>query len=171
MKTYVLLFRGINVGGKNRLPMKELVSLLSEMGFREIRTYIQSGNIVLEGDEKPDDAIPRQIEARFGFSPGLIVLGKGDFEKAVRACPYESADGKEIQFYFTARDPQPDWERIGSLAAPSEKYELKGNVFYLYAPEGVGRSKLVAGLEKSLGVSSTGRNLNTVKKIGVMLDG
>ncbi|MCB1581922.1 MAG: DUF1697 domain-containing protein [Xanthomonadales bacterium] len=169
MKTYVLLFRGINVGGKNKMTMKDLSSLLEEMGFCEVKTYIQSGNVVLKSKERPDESIQLKIASKFGFNIDIMILEKAEFERSLNNNPYNSIQGKEIHFYFTQKVPQPDFEKISSLASENEKYELNGNVFYLYAPDGIGRSKLVANIDKCLGVSATGRNLNTINKLGEMV--
>ena len=170
MKTYVLLFRGINVGGKNILPMKDLSALLINEGCMDVKTYIQSGNVVLKAKKKPGEDIKAAIEKSFGFKPELMVLEKSDFLSAVENNPYRGAEGKAVHLYFTKKAPTPDADKLLSLAMSAEKFELKGKIFYLYAPEGIGRSKLVVGLEKCLGVPATGRNLNTDNKISAMLD-
>jgi len=170
MKTYILLFRGINVGGRNILPMRDLGLLLQENGFDGVKTYIQSGNVVLKGKAKPGDSLSSVIESRFGFRPEIIALEAHEFEAAVKHNPYDLADGKAVHLYFSEREPQPDMDKLAALASERERFELKGKVFYLYAPEGIGRSKLVAGLEKCLGVSATGRNLNTLNKLRQMME-
>ena len=165
MKTYILLFRGINVGGRNILPMKALTLLLEQQGFTSVRSYIQSGNIVLQASTRPGDAIGSAIETQFGFRPEIMVLDRRELEAAAGNNPYASADGKSVHFYFADRVPAPDPDRLAALASGTERFALDGKVFYLYAPDGIGRSRLVAGLEKCLGVPATGRNLNTVNKL------
>lgn len=171
MHTYILLFRGINVGGRNILPMKELTSLLEGEGFINVTTYIQSGNVVLNGKIKPGETVRRNIETRFGFKPDLMVLEKADFDAAAKANPYRASEGKNIHFYFSESALKPDLEKLSALAANGEEFELKGKIFYLYAPGGIGRSKLVANLEKCLGVPITGRNFNTIAKLGAIAEG
>jgi uncharacterized protein (DUF1697 family) len=170
MNTYVILFRGINVGGNNILPMKDLKLLLEERGFQNVRTYIQSGNVVLNHEETPGSGVASAIEAKFSFKPHLLVLEKSDFEASVKNNPYAPTEGKMAHLYFCSKPPEPNFERLISLRAPSEKYELKGNVFYLYAPDGIGRSKLAANVESCMRVPTTARNLNTVNKIAQMLE-
>lgn len=170
MKTYILLFRGINVGGRNILPMRDLSLLLQENGFDEVKTYIQSGNVVLKGVAKPEASLSSEIESRFGFRPEMIVLDAHEFAAAVKHNPYNLADGKSVHLYFSALEPQPDMDKLVALASETERFELKGKVFYLHAPDGIGRSKLVAGLEKCLGVSATGRNLSTINKLRQMVE-
>jgi len=165
MKTYILLFRGINVGGKNILPMQALSALLEASGYEQVKTYIQSGNVVLNGRQKPGATIAKAIESRFGFKPQVMILERTEFEKAVKNNPYRTGEGKSIHFYFCAATPKPDLRKLSGLAAKTERYAIKGKVFYLFAPDGIGRSKLVANIETCLGVPATGRNLNTVNKL------
>lgn len=145
--------------------MKDLASWLSEQGFEDIKTYIQSGNVVLKGQSSPGDSVKFEIERRFGFKPEIMVLNKQEFEVAVENNPFNAKEGKELHFFFTSELPKPEMGKITSLVSSSEKFEIKGKVFYLHAPEGIGRSKLVANLEKCIGVPATGRNFNTVMKI------
>ena len=92
-KTYIVLLRGINVGGNNLVPMKELVVALSESKYQNINTYIQSGNIVLQSQNRPDD-IGSIIQERFGFEPEVYVLDKAELETAVANNPFSSPNGK-----------------------------------------------------------------------------
>lgn len=166
---YVVLFRGINVGGRNILPMKDLKLILEESGFYNVKTYIQSGNVVLQGEQKPTEEIATKIEAKFGFKPKLLVLDTSEFESSIKNNPYHPAQGKSAHVLFCSENPTPDFDKINSLMAPSEEYVLKGKVFYLHAPDGIGRSRLAAKVESCLGVPATGRNLNTMNKIHEML--
>ena len=169
MNTYVIFFRGINVGGNNILLMKDLKSLLEKSGFLNVRTYIQSGNVVLEGINTPTTELAANIEAKYGFKPELLILEKSEFESRVKNNPYHPAEGKLAHLYFCNKTPNPDFEKLDALKATTEEYELKDKTFYLYAPDGIGRSKLAAKVEACLGVPATGRNLNTINKISQML--
>ena len=171
MKKYIALFRGINVGGKHRLPMKGLVPLLQELGYQNIHTYIQSGNVVFESDGEPDqfpDQISRIVESQFGFAPQILLLTLDEFEDAINKNPYPQAESqpKTLHLGFMANKPKaPRLEDLEHLKSPSESFQLKGNVFYLYAPDGIGRSKLAASSERLLGVPMTDRNWNTVMNL------
>jgi uncharacterized protein (DUF1697 family) len=162
--TYIVLLRGINVGGKNLVPMKELVAVLEKHNYQNIRTYIQSGNIVLQSQRQPDD-IASIVQERFGFEPVVYVLEESELDAAVANNPYRSSKGKDIHFYFCNDKPKIDTLKVQRYKSESEKFHIDGKVFYLYAPDGIGRSKLVANLEPSLGVTATGRNLNTIQKL------
>ncbi len=176
MATYIALLRGINVGGKTSLPMKELAGLLEELGCEKVRTYIQSGNVVLESNEKAPSLAVRvraAIKAQRGFEPEILLLTEKELEKAIANNPFPQAedDPKAVHFGFLATKPvKPNLEKLESLKKESEEFQLIGQVFYLYAPEGVGRSKLAAASEKALGVVLTDRNWNTVCKLQAMLN-
>ena len=170
MKTYILLFRGINVGGKNILPMKELVSLLDKTGCKNVKTYIQSGNVVLRSPKIPGAGLSNAIESKFGFRSEVMVLEKSRLETALKNNPYHSKEEKFVHFYFAGKDFKPDVEKLNRFSTNSEQYEIRGRVFYLHAPEGIGRSKLVANIDRCLGVPVTGRNLNTVNRLKELSD-
>lgn len=168
MKTYIVLFRGINVGGKNLVPMKDLVKALEEGQYQQVRTYIQSGNVILQSPDKPED-ISSIVQKKFGFEPSVMVLEASEFTAAANKNPFESQNGKDIHVYFCQDEPSLNQAKLEKYQAGSERYHLDGKVFYLYAPEGIGRSKLAANLESCLGVAATGRNLNTMDKLRQML--
>jgi uncharacterized protein (DUF1697 family) len=170
MKKYVILFRGINVSGKNLLPMKALTSLLEAHGYQQVKTYIQSGNVVLLSEHKPGDDLVNLVEQHFGFVAPILVLTQDEFNMISQNNPYSEAEGKFCHFYFCEQAPKLDTEKLHKLIAESEEYQLIDKVFYLHAPDGIGRSKLVANIEKCLGVIATGRNLNTINKLKALFD-
>ncbi|MEL7311299.1 MAG: DUF1697 domain-containing protein [Pseudomonadota bacterium] len=169
---YVLLLRGINVGGRNKLPMKSLVGLLESLGCRSVATYIQSGNAVFEGQPKPwSSPIARAIEQEFGFSASVLCLTAEHFLRAIEATPFDTQDGKTLHLYFLESTPKsPNLEKLDALRSATERTALLDQCFYLYAPDGVGRSKLAATAERHLGVTATARNWNTVQKLRHMLE-
>jgi uncharacterized protein (DUF1697 family) len=170
---YIALFRGINVGGKNILSMKDLVAILKSIGYKDVRTYIQSGNAVFASrkklGEKEVSGIRREILRRAGFEPKLVLLSVEQFRKAIEDNPFGTHNGKVLHFFFLESYPEkPDIGRLEALKNSSEKFKLNESVLYLYAPDGVGRSKLAAAVEKSVGVSATARNWNTVSKLAAL---
>lgn len=171
MKTWIALLRGINVGGKHSVPMKELKLLMESNGFSNVRTYIQSGNVVFESPQTPTQEIGELIAQQFGFVPYIFVLDRDELMGAVANCPYDSDQGKTIHYFFLDKEPEIfDEALLDSLKADSERYILTEKVFYLYAPEGIGRSKLVEKIGKALpGVTMTARNLNTINKLVEMV--
>lgn len=167
MKTRIALLRGINVGGKGRLPMKDLVAVFESSGCKRVRTYIQSGNVVFDcpGETDPS-AIGREILAKHGFEPAVLFLNEAEFKTAVAENPFTTEDGKVLHFFFWAQPPEyPDLDGLNVLRTSSEVFSLGSEAFYLHAPDGIGRSKLAARVESALGVPVTARNWNTVSKL------
>ncbi|MDX1556191.1 MAG: DUF1697 domain-containing protein [Xanthomonadales bacterium] len=170
MHTLIALFRGINVGGHHKLPMKDLVCILESLGYSDVQTYIQSGNVVFESPspqgEQSADEISDAVEAKFGFRPNVLLLGKQQFEDAVARNPFPTAQGKFLHFFFLERSPEsPDLETLRGIKTASEQFKLVDSLFYLYTPDGFGRSKLAEKVERCLGVAVTARNFNTVNAI------
>ena len=176
MTTWIALLRGINVGGNNLLPMKDLRHLLDRAGFTQVRTYIQSGNCVFHSDEADPGELQRviseAIETEFGFRPSVLVLDGVALLRAISENPYpEGADDpKSVHLYFLAAPAiAPDLAGLKALQTATERFTLKEHVLYLHAPDGIGRSKLAARVEQKLGVPTTARNLRTVVKISELL--
>jgi uncharacterized protein (DUF1697 family) len=172
MKTYIALFRGINVGGSNVLPMKELVALLENLGSQNVKTYIQSGNAIFQNKEKDASLLSNRIRAAIkeshGFEPRVVMLELEEIEKAVGSNPFPEAESepKTLHIFFLSSVPKnPDFDALESIKGDRERFALKDGVFYLHAPDGIGRSKLAANAEKLLGASMTGRNWRTVCKV------
>lgn len=168
------LLRGINVGGRNILAMKQLVEHFRSMGARDVQTYIQSGNVVFSAEKRWADrevAVLRDdiLEAS-GFAPSVLILGARELQAAIAANPFPDTDGKSLHFYFLAAEPkQANLARLDALKTRTESVALLGKVFYLRAPDGVGRSRLAPAVESALGVATTARNGNTVEKLASML--
>ncbi|OIQ82560.1 hypothetical protein GALL_356590 [mine drainage metagenome] len=171
MGTWIALLKGVNVGGKHILPMKTLVTELETLGLTDVKTYIQSGNIVFRDSKRTAatlaSEIGRTIEARFGFDPHVVVISHKDFASAVAGNPFRESvndeNGKTLHLFFLDKTPLTlDQDRLKALIRPSERWHLEGRVFYLYTPEGFGDSKLASQVEKVLGVSTTARNWRTV---------
>ncbi len=177
MQTWIALLRGINVGGRNKMPMKDLSKVLEAVGCRSVRTYIQSGNVVFESSSKSKNRLTKKIidaiESRFKFRPNVLLVTCAEFRSSVRSNPFPQAaeNPKTLHFFFLESEPEsPDVEGIAELASPTERFELIGSVFYLHTPDGFGRSKLAAGAERKLGVPATARNFTTICKLTEMLD-
>jgi uncharacterized protein (DUF1697 family) len=178
MPVYIALFRGINVGGSNTLPMVELVEILSSLGGEDIKTSIQSGNAVFlypGGDAAGlAEKISRAVEQRRGFTPQVLILNPENLERAMAGNPFSQAvsDPSSLHLGFLAAKPiNVDMDKLESLKAESEQFHLTADVFYLFAPDGVGRSRLAAGVEKILDVPMTDRNWKTVCKIKELVSG
>ncbi|MET9404468.1 DUF1697 domain-containing protein [Streptomyces sp. NPDC002935] len=173
--TYAALLRGINVGGAKKVPMAELRTLMEGLGYGDVRTYLQSGNAVFSsgrGDEESlAEGLSEAIEKHFGFGVGVLVRDHG-YLKAVReACPFPAAELEAKQLHITYFSEPVDAGRFASVEPAAflpEEFRLGDRVLYLYAPDGLGRSKLAEALAKPRllkGVLATSRNWNTVVKL------
>jgi uncharacterized protein (DUF1697 family) len=177
MEQYIALLRGINVGGHNRLPMKELAAALDGLGLKNIKTYIQSGNVVFQAEadapERLASQIGKTIEQSHGFLPQVMVLGVDAWQTAVSQNPFPEAEPepKTLHLFFLQEAPaNPDLEQLNAIKKESERFQLIDTVFYLHAPDGIGRSKLAERAERLLGVPATARNWRTVIKISEIIN-
>lgn len=168
-QTWIGLVRGINVGGAHIVPMAKLRELLETAGFSNVRTYIQSGNIVAKSTLKNRDKVAAKIadviESEFGFRPAVLVLSEKEMRSALVENPFPQAESepKTLHFYFLqSAGATLNEAEFQKFAAANEQYCLKNSVFYFYAPDGIGRSKLAGKVEKLLGVPTTARNLASV---------
>ena len=172
MNTIIALLRGINVGGHNKLPMRDLVQILQEMDLQNVQTYIQSGNVVFQTIRMDLPVLSQEISAAIGqnkgFSPYVILLTLPELQTAVKANPFPEGqeDPKSLHFYFLEKAPvNPDFSPLEAAKSESERFELIDKVFYLYAPEGIGRSKLAEKVGRGWDVTVTARNWRTVSKL------
>ncbi len=177
MPTWIAFFRGINVGGKNVLPMRELVSLLEQRGCVDIRTYIQSGNVVFQSSESKSESLSRRIASTIarecGFDPAVMILSEKELAVAVSGNPFRKAeaDPKSLHLYFLASKPKrSDVSKLNELKSENESFAVKDAVLYLHTPDGFGKSKLAGNVERLLGVAATARNWRTVTKMCELVD-
>jgi uncharacterized protein (DUF1697 family) len=178
MTRWVLLLRGINVGGGNRIPMRDLVALLEGLGLRDARTSIQSGNAAFLAEDGADPgalaaAITGAIRESHGFAPRALLLPGAAVRAAIEANPFPEATAQPTTLHvcFLAAEPvAPDLDALDALRGPRERFALDGVVLYLHLPDGLGRSKLAERLERHLGVQATVRNWNTVLRLAMLAD-
>ncbi len=178
MDTYVALLRGINVGGRNKLPMKDLAAMFERLGCTNVRTYVQSGNVVFDAPERVlatlAPRIASAVRERFGHAPATIVRSREDLRTVVDGNPYvaRGADFARLQVMFLAEAPRP--EHAASLdpgRSPGDEYALAGREIYLYQPGGIAESKLTnAYFDTKLKTTSTSRNWRTVLALVDLMD-
>ncbi|MGW3864080.1 DUF1697 domain-containing protein [Streptomyces sp. NPDC005047] len=172
---YAALLRGVNVGGARKLPMADLRALVTDLGHDAVRTHLQSGQAVFaaaHGDEESLAAeLAGAIEKRFGFAVDVIVRGHAYLKGVAEACPFPAAELEAKQLHVTYFSAPVDAERFAPVDAPAflpEEFRLGDRALYLYAPDGLGRSKLAEVLARprvTKGVVATTRNWNTVVKL------
>ncbi len=171
-KTYAVLLRGINVGGKNKVPMPALRSLLQEAGYEGVSTYIQSGNVMLRSSVGADglaQAIEKEIAAEFSLAIRVVARTHEELERIAGANPFLAGGGAPTGLHVVFLDRVPEAAAITMLdpaRSPGDEFSVAGNEIYLHYPNGSGRSKLTLDyLERRLGVTGTARNWNTLLKL------
>ena len=170
-RIWICLFRGINVGGNNKLPMKDLTRLMLAVGLSEAKTYIASGNVVFRSDLDEaalETVIGDLVEQNFGFRPSIFLVTLSHLEKVLAENPFRNHEHKgkaQHVFFFKAPPSKIDRDLLDSLKADSEAYEITDELMYLYAPEGIGRSKMVEKIGRAIKADMTARNLNTVETL------
>ena len=169
MTTLVALLRGVNVGGKNKVPMAELKQELTDLGLEDVVTYIQSGNVVFRTSDKATAAakIEKRIKAKYGLRVAVILRTRPELERIAKANPFRRADTSKVHVLFLADRPKASaTKQLDPDRSPPDEFAVKGREVYLHLPNGAGRSKLTIGyLEKQLGVAGTQRNWNTLLKL------
>ena len=173
---HVALLRGINVGGKNMLPMKELVGLFSAAGCGEVATYIQSGNIVFCAEDKVvkqlDRVIAKQVEERFGLKVPVVLRTASELDAVIRGNPFLKAGAAEEMLHVLFLADRPSADLVAGLdpsrSAPDE-YVVVGRDIYAKLVTGAAKTKLTnAYFDSKLKTVSTMRNWRTVLKLAEM---
>lgn len=169
MAVWILLLRGINVGGAGRLPMASLRSLLGDLGCRDVATLIQSGNAIFTSGRPRGElitAVAEAIDARHGFRPKAVLLTVGELRRALEGNPFPEAarDPKPMHLWFHDPGQRPDAAALGPIRAGGEAWADLDGVLYLRAPGGIGRSKLAVAIGRQL-PGATARNLDTCRKL------
>lgn len=176
----VAMLRGVNVGGHHKIKMAELKALCEGLSFRNVSTYIQSGNVVFEtmesGDEKLAKKIGTAIEKKCGFCPEVIVRSAEELRGVVKKNPFakEAFEPSKLAVFFLARDPgKAARDAVSRIEANPEVIKPLGSEIYIYFPDGQGKSKLkFATVEKAINkIPWTARNWNTVEKLLEMAEG
>jgi uncharacterized protein (DUF1697 family) len=166
MPVYVALLRAVNVGGTGALVMSGLKAICERLGFRDVATYIQSGNVLFRSDE-PETKVQSLLEAaiteRMGKAPGVLLRSAGELATAAAGSPFPHAKPNYLLVTFLAEPPPAD--ALEKLVAPGgEEVRIIGREIYIHFPNGSGRSKLKLPALKP----GTARNLNTVRKLAEM---
>lgn len=180
MQTYILLLRGINVSGKKIIKMELLRNMMTNLGFENVKTYIQSGNAVFQSKinsiDELEKLIGNEIQQAFGFDVYVHVLRPQTLKSALINHPFvkdNSLDEKQHYFVFLNENPTDEnWRNLKIFPLNGELIELGEKVIFIHYPNGAGQSKLTTNLiESKLKVSATARNLNTTKKLMEMVSG
>ena len=173
----IVLLRGINLGSRNRIAMPALRDLLSESGFDDVRTYLQSGNVVLSSSASPDGLArkcARLIAERFGLEIAVVVRTRKELAAVVRRNPLGdvAVNPKRYQVSFLSAKPsRATVRKLEAARVDPERLVVVGREAYAWHPEGVARSRLWALLAgNGLGVTATSRNWTTVTRLLALAD-
>ncbi len=174
MKTYIALLRGINVGGQKKIKMADLGKMMQKLGFEDVITYIQSGNLVFNSETtdrtKLADKIGTAIKVTFGFDVPVLVTSKEELEGILARSPFiDPEDIAANRIYYVLLKNEPDLQlRKGfqEVVYPNERFYITKNCVYLACSVGYGNAKLNNNvIEKKLMVASTTRNHKTMVKL------
>jgi len=174
MPVIVSMLRGVNVGGHNKIKMDALRELCASLKLRDPQTYVQSGNVVFVAEDR--DLVPlarrieQAIERKFGFRPDVILRTAAELRDAIARNPFASRSGIEpskLLVTFLASHPSAEArKKVLAIKTDPEELRIDGRELYTYFPNGMGRPKLSWPMvERTLAISGTGRNWNTVTKL------
>ena len=177
MPTYIALLRGINVSGQKKILMAELRTQTESLGFENVKTYIQSGNLFFDTKEKSESTIADQIKTmikkHWGFEVPIIIRTPAQLKKVIKKHPYLKEDEKRVAVSFLSAKPTKaaiaaalEWD------SKNDVFEIHGKDVYLFCPNGFGTSKLTNNFfERKLKVEATTRNLRSVNKLIAIAEG
>jgi uncharacterized protein (DUF1697 family) len=179
MKTYISLLRGINVSGQKKVNMNDLACSLADLNYKNIKTYIQSGNVIFETEKTEEiilaDNIKETILRDFGFQVAVIIRNGEEFVNISLNNPFITERNKELnRLYVTFLATEPDRisvENIKMTQSGLDEFILSGREIYLYCPNGYGKTKLSNSFfEKKLNITATTRNWKTVSTLRSYLE-
>lgn len=173
---WIALLRGVNVGGRNRLPMETLRVQFEQLGCNDVRSWIQSGNVVFRADDELAARIPAELERRLveelEVRSPVVVRSRRRMAAIVRSNPWPEADPGHLHVAYLADQPADD--RVAALApdrSPGDRFHVAGAEIYLHLPNGVARTKLTnAWFDRQLDTVATVRNWKTTGKLLEMAD-
>lgn len=174
----VALLRGINVGGKNKLPMADLAAMFREAGCDDVRTYIQSGNVVFRAGPALAGDIPSLISAsildQFGYRIPVVTRTASEFREIVKANPFSESGTEANKLLVLFLADLPDRAQVEALdpnRSPGDEFAVVGREVFLHYPNGVARSKLTnAYFDSRLSTTGTARNWRTVGRLFEMVE-
>jgi uncharacterized protein (DUF1697 family) len=177
MARQIALLRGINLAGRRRVGMGDLRDLLTRLGYRDVRTHLQSGNVILASDAAPEElerALSEQIAANLGVATDVLVRTRDELADVVARNPLRDVADDPRRYQVNFLSAELDAGRARELAAldlAPERCEVSGREIYAWHPNGIQRSPLAKELsERRLGVTLTARNWSTVTKLLELAD-
>jgi uncharacterized protein (DUF1697 family) len=179
MPNYVVLLRSVNVAGHGRLAMADLTQTFLTLGYTDVSTYIQTGNVLFRSPARSASTLAAAIEAQlardFGHAPAVILRTVPDLARVVATSPYPKKGADPSRHHVTFLAAPPSKERLAAFEAPPsgrDELSIVGQEVYVHTPDGYAGTKLTGSLlERRLGVLSTTRNWNTVTKLHALTGG
>lgn len=170
MNTYIALLRGINVGGHKKILMADLRNLLENLKFKNIQTYIQSGNVVLQSDKKGaeiEKLIKKGIQDNYGFDVTIVVKTPQELQLIFDSCPFPEEKKSTSHFIMFQKRPKEDLiTQANQISYPNEEFYIYSDCIYFFCSTGYGRTKFSSSFfDRKLNASSTGRNYKTMVKL------
>jgi len=175
MPVFISFLRGVNMTGHNKMKMADLSTLYSEMGFKNVRTFIQSGNVVFTtGGDYTVPSLSKMIESSvnkgFGYDVPVFIRTIKDLESLTALNPYlkeEYFDPSKMAVLFLKENASAEqMDRVINIDYPPDKFKVSGSEIFIYCPNGFGKTKLNTNFfEKKMGVTGTARNWNTILAI------
>jgi uncharacterized protein (DUF1697 family) len=174
MATYISILRGINVSGHKMIKMEALKQMYDSLGFKKVKTYIQSGNVIFQykttQTQNLENKISKKVIEQFSFEVPVIVMGKEELKNIVNNNPFIDDQSKDTAcLHVTFLSALPERIHVDMLRAAQyvpEEYSISGKSIYLYCPNGYGNAKLTNNfLESRLKVTATTRNFKTTKEL------
>lgn len=173
MNTYIALLRGINVSGQKMINMKDFKALLLKSGFEHAMTYIQSGNVVFQSNEKNTEKLEEKmqdlIKNHYGFEVPILILTEKDLENIIKKSPYTDGKKDVTKLHVTLLSPTPKESALSSVRDEkfqSDEFVIDEKTIYLYCPDGYGMTKFsTMFFEKKLDVTATTRSWKTMEAL------
>jgi uncharacterized protein (DUF1697 family) len=167
------LLRGINVGGKNKVAMSELRTLVETLGYTDVATFIQSGNVVFTaGASVTPSSLETAIAKRFGIDITVVLRTPRELTRVVEANPFTGVDPSRLHVGFMAQKPSAAAAKtLDAERFRPDEFGIRGSELYLHLPNGMGRSKLPTYIDRQLRIPTTIRNWATVTKLVELANG
>ncbi|MCX6258607.1 MAG: DUF1697 domain-containing protein [Bacteroidia bacterium] len=176
MPVYLSILRGINVGGHRKIVMSDLRALYEGLGFSNVITYIQSGNVIFTNDNNPDltGRIEQSVFRKYGFQVPVIIRSQQEMQDLLKSNPFltrPEINKDKLHVTFLSGEPQPaDIQKTMEINYPPDEFIISGRHIFLFCPFGSGRSKLtISFFEKNLKLTATTRNWNTVTELAGLM--
>jgi uncharacterized protein (DUF1697 family) len=173
--TYVAFLRGVNLGPNNKIPMPALRTMAEDLGYSDVATFINSGNLIVSSPKKAatvEQEISKAIKDTFGRSIDVTVRTPAQLKKVLAENPYPDGNPSQVTVAFLTKAPAKDAkDRVAAVAKNHEPFAFARQEVYVNYSQGIGKSKLAEKFSDIIGVSSTVRNIRTVERVLTLCGG